>query len=260
MKKLLLALLVCAFGYGQNKVNEYKYIIVPKKFEFLKEENQYRLNTLTKFLFQENGFTTVYNDELPDELRRNPCMGLKTNVLNNSGLFTTKLQVELKDCGDQVVYTSGEGKSKIKDFQNAYSEALKGAFESIEKLNYKYDPSEEIIEVVEMETTAPSAVEKTVTQPAVETKVITAQTKVAVPAVEVEVASDLLYAQPKENGYQLIDMTPKVVMMLKKTSQENMFIAQKGQLSGTVYAENGSWYFEYYEGNTLKKEKLNIKF
>jgi hypothetical protein len=70
------------------------------------------------------------------------------------------------------------------------------------------------------------------------------------------------YAQPIENGYQLVDSSPKIVMKMLATSKTNIFMAQEiNGYSGIMYAgENGEWFFEYYEDTTLVVKSLRIKF
>ena len=49
--------LALMFGGAVNaQLNDYKYIIVPKKFEEFRSENQYQTSTLIKYYFEENGF------------------------------------------------------------------------------------------------------------------------------------------------------------------------------------------------------------
>jgi hypothetical protein len=50
-----------SYSYAQS-VNDYKAVIVPLKYDF-KSENQYRLNTLTKFNLGKAGFTAFYNND-----------------------------------------------------------------------------------------------------------------------------------------------------------------------------------------------------
>lgn len=136
-----LFLLVSGLSFGQSVLDPYKYIIVPKNFDFLKRENQYRVNTMTKYLFDTNGYMTlIEGEDYPEEVRSNPCIALKTNVLDKSNAFTTKLRVELTNCLDEVVFLSEEGTSKEKDFSKTYSESLKKAFVSIGELDYAYNP------------------------------------------------------------------------------------------------------------------------
>ena len=52
---ILLVLAMSNSSTGQS-LNDYKYVIVPGKFDFLKESDKYQLNSLTKFLFEKYGF------------------------------------------------------------------------------------------------------------------------------------------------------------------------------------------------------------
>ena len=76
MKKtfiLLTLLLLSITGFSQ-KLTEYKYVIVPAKFSFLKDANKYNLNALTKMVFEKKGYVVLYDtDILPDDLAKNRC-------------------------------------------------------------------------------------------------------------------------------------------------------------------------------------------
>ncbi len=124
---------------AQEQLNDYKYIIVPKKFEDFKRKNQYQTSTLVKYLFTEKGFDAVYEDELPPELKNNGCLGLRAKLLDGSSLFTTKTTVALENCNGKEVFTTKEGKSKEKDYKDSYGEALRDAFTSFDPLNYNYN-------------------------------------------------------------------------------------------------------------------------
>ena len=132
--------LFCFSGYAQNELNPFKYVIVPKQYDFLKEENQYRVNSMTKYLFEQDGFITLYQgDDYPADLNANPCLAATALVLNESSAFTTKLVISLKDCRDKEVFRTAEGKSKIKEFDKTYIDALKKSFVSIQNLNYSFE-------------------------------------------------------------------------------------------------------------------------
>ncbi|TDE00186.1 hypothetical protein [Flavobacterium sandaracinum] len=248
MKKsfLFLLILTISYSYAQS-VNEYKAIIVPVKYEFLKGENQYRLNTITKFNLNKAGFVSFYNNETIPSEYSDRCDLLYADVVNDSGFLTTKLYLTLKDCYGKIIFQSLEGKSKEKDFKVAYNEALTEAFESVYELQYKY-----------------SGVRAKV-QPAV---VAAAATPVIMEkAVAIELKSDLtsnegsvLYAQATETGFQLIDNTPKVIMKLFKTSQANSFIAIRDAVQGSLILKDNQWYFEYYQNDKLISEKVAVKF
>lgn len=137
MKKYISAFLFC-FGLSASvaaqDLNNYQYVQVPDKFEFLKEENQYQLNALTAFLLEKYGFKPLYKKQLPPGIQ--PCDVLKANVDNDSGLFRTGLYVSLSDCKNNILFTSEKGSSREKDYKVSYHEALRNAFTSFEDLNY----------------------------------------------------------------------------------------------------------------------------
>ncbi|GAA4271328.1 hypothetical protein U6A24_05465 [Aquimarina gracilis] len=139
---LIIFLISSSFIFGQKDVSDHKYVIVPKGYVFLGEEDAYQLNSLTKFLFNKYGFTTfMEGEELPEDLVNNGCMALRADVVKNPGLFVTKLVVQLKDCSNTLVFSSSEGTSREKEFKKAYHEALRNAFKEVQKLNYKYNES-----------------------------------------------------------------------------------------------------------------------
>jgi len=265
---ILLSLAFISSAFSQTNLNNYKYIIVPKKYDFLKEADQYRLNGLTKFLFEKYGFSTLMEgDNYPDDLFKNRCLALHSNVINDSGLFKTKLKVELEDCTDNVVFTSVFGETREKDFGKAYTEALRNAFISFEAISYKYEPKENKVSVIEnqeLKKEPETLKQEKMTEviPAEETK-LTAVAAVAVMETAIipsdnKDVSDILYAQATENGFQLVDSAPKVVYKIKKTSLENVFLVQ--DIDGTLFNKDGQWILEYYEQGTLKQKSLNIKF
>ncbi|WP_026727888.1 hypothetical protein [Flavobacterium denitrificans] len=263
IKFLLTVLFVSVVGFAQSAqsaqssqaVNDYKAVIVPLKYDFLKSDNQYRMATISKGNLTKAGFQAFYaNEELPAELN-DRCQLLYMDVKKDSGFLVTKLFVELKDCYGTVVYTSEIGKSKEKDYEAAYRESLNMAFISINGLHYKYSgkavtPSGK----AGMITAAPVAV-AAVAKPA-QTPV---QTAVATPVADIT-DPNLLYAQPTENGFQLIDKTPKVVMKLLKTSRPDSFIAIKDGIQGSLNAKDNQWFFEYYQNDKLVSEKVSVKF
>ncbi len=142
VKSLLISIVIMTslMLKAQSNLDQYKYVIVPKKFDEFKKENQYRTSTLIKLLFSKKGFKTVYEHELPEELNNNRCLGLRVHLIDNSSMFTTKAALSLKDCNSKEVAISSIGKSKSKEFQQAYTEAITKAFNSFSGLEYTYKP------------------------------------------------------------------------------------------------------------------------
>ncbi|MGJ8666826.1 MAG: hypothetical protein ACSHW7_10695 [Patiriisocius sp.] len=138
MKKLLLVLVVSVLASSQMKaqsqLSDYSYVVVPETFQFLAEKDQFQLNSMTKFLFDKNGFNAFYQSELPDV---NNCDGLQAEILEESNITRTSITVILKDCKGNVVFEGAPGRSKYKEYRKTYQDALRKAFESIEKLNFK---------------------------------------------------------------------------------------------------------------------------
>jgi len=253
IKFLLAALLCSVIGFAQS-LNDYKAVIVPLKYDFIKTDNQYRLATLSKSNLVKAGFEAFYaNEQLPDGYT-DRCQVLYIDVIKDSAFLVTKLFIQFKDCFGQVVYTSEVGKSKEKDYDLAYREALENAFKSVYALHYKYSGNS----VATSKTQVASKPAVTATAAAVNV----AATKPAVVAASPDLKDpNLLYAQPTESGYQLIDKTPKVVMKLFKTSQSNVFIASKDNVQGSlILKEDGNWYFESYQNDKLVSEKITVKF
>ncbi|WP_413927827.1 hypothetical protein [Flavobacterium sp. KACC 22761] len=262
IKFLLTVLFVSVVGFAQSAqsaqaVNDYKAVIVPLRYDFLKSDNQYRMSTISKGNLTKAGFQAFYaNEELPADLS-DRCQLLYMDVKKDNGFLVTKLFVELKDCYGTVVYTSEIGKSKEKDYEAAYRESLNMAFVSINGLHYKYSGKTVTpIGKTGMITAAPVAVAATATAKPAQTQV---QTTIATPVADVT-DPNLLYAQPTENGFQLIDKTPKVVMKLLKTSRPDSFIAIKDGVQGTLNAKDNQWFFEYYQNDKLVSEKVSVKF
>ena len=117
--------------YGQKSLSEYSYVEIPRLYEFLYEEDQHQLNSLTKFLFNKYGFNAYFSDELPNVKR---CDGLQAEILGKPGFIYTKITVVLKDCYGEEVFRSEQGRSKEKEYKKAYHEAMRKAFVSIEEL------------------------------------------------------------------------------------------------------------------------------
>jgi len=264
---LILFLLLSFSAYSQNAVNNYKYVVVPEKFSFLKQNDQYSLNSLTKGLLEDKGFTVYFdNSELPTELANNKCRALSADVLESSGMFTTNLTLVLKDCQGNILFTSKEGKSREKEYGLAYRIALRDAFTSLNKVSYTANTgsTNEPAQPITVTTTSDASVKPTGVLTSQPVQPLSTTTAPEAPAkskdVETNQPTGTLYAQVIVNGYQLIDTTPKIVLTLLKTSEENYFIANSAIANGVVLKKNGDWVFEYYKGGKLISEKLLIKF
>lgn len=309
MFKKIVAVITIAFlsvnAFSQQKLNDYKYVVVPFQFDFVKGKNKFQLNSLTRHLFNTNGFKAFFEEEeLPQDLFNNRCLAVYADVIKPSGVFTTKMQIVLKDCFGKQVFISSIAKTKEKDLKVAYSTAIREAFESIKFLNYTYNPDSDIAKkyasksskTETSEELAAKAEEAKIAEAEVarlkkevedlkqqkEAEMIQANAEAEQKALMEEKArlnkekenlkaeeekqtetiveakskspSDVLYAQPIENGFQVVDTSPKVIMVLLKTAAPNVYTV-KGK-DAIVFKENDVW---IYSENGSKKP-LNIKF
>lgn len=245
MKKIMLLFILATMNMFSQSINDYKYVIVPAKFDFLKEENKYNLNTSTKLLLEKYGFVVYMNNQsIPDEIANNRCKSLTADVVNDSGLLITKLQIVLKDCKNNIVYQTEVGKSREKEYTVAYNLAFREAAKSFETLNYKYNGENKM--VVDYTEAKP----KTVEEPkSVEPYVLSSDN----PEI-------FYFAQPIANGFQVVNNEPRVIMRLFNTSQKNVYIGVKDDVNGVVITKNGKWFFEYYESGKFVSEPVNLKF
>ena len=276
-KTIIVAALIVfsVLGFAQKNINNYKYVLVPKSFDFTKGEDKYQLNSIAKFLFNKYGFEAHFiGDDYPEELQNDRCLGLKVEISEiKGGLFKTRLQIALNDCFGVTVMKSKVGESKLKQFDRAYNEALRDAFTTFKYMSYKYTPIENVVEETKPVKVESEAVEKKKekkilkTEPAVVVKEkVDKEEKVIVREVE-EVKSEakeelkvgqLYYAQPISNGYQLVDSEPKIVMILLKTGSPDIFIVK--DKNAMVIKKEGKWMYSENDGDKVKERELKIKF
>jgi len=245
-KYILLLLLFISISSvaQQSSINNYKYVLVPTKFSFFKQENQYNLNLLTKILFEDKGFVSYFDDkDLPLEIANNKCNALDVDVVEKSSMFSLSLTIFLKDCKGNVVFKTKEGKSREKEYKVAYNLALRDAFSSFDDVPYAYNGTTHVQGI------------QTVVVP-----VVINSPTVQASVTDIKQPEGMLYAQPVQDGYQLINTVPKKVLTLLKTSVQDVFIANNETYNGLVLKKNGEWFFEYYKNDKLVAEKLLIKF
>ncbi len=237
MKKvvLLFVLFIYTFSFAQEN---YKYIIVPKKFSFFKEENKYNLNTTTKAFFENNGFEVYFDtDEFPKELAENRCLALTVNAIENNNVFLTRINIELIDCYNKSILLSDLGTSREKEYQKAYTEAFRNALTNLKgQLNIKRTSAKSTVLIDNMVATTPVSKTNTI----------------------IDVSQ--LRAVPTETGYNLINHTNNIVIILHNISLDNVFIASKEIFKGVLIKKNTGWFFEYDFEGKVYSEKVEVKF
>ncbi len=282
MKYLLFALVFSGalIATAQSELNSYKYIIVPKNFDAFKKENQYHTSTFIKHLLLQNGLNAVYDDELPEDLNSNRCLGLLVDLLDESSMFSTKVIAVFKDCKAVEVYKTQQGNSKLKEYKSAYNEALQMAFNSLKGFQYTYKDTvkekpvtvsfrNDVQQLDKMEpesgvTADVKVVEQEATPDQQRYKNMEPVPSDMVKGEEEEgdqgMPEDTWYAQEIPNGYQLVDNTPQVRLKIFKTSRPDVYIAMRDNANGLLYREGSRWIWEYYQGDDRRTEEIRIKF
>ena len=236
---LIIALFLSCISIAQES---YKYIIIPSQFSFFNEANKYGLSELTKSFFQSEGYEVYYdNEKLPNDLMKNRCLALFANAFESNTMFMTKIHFELKDCTTNTMLKSQLATSREKQYKLAYTQTFREALSSLKgKINFKKADEIQNVEVVE---TPKGVVEVS------KNEIITSTE-----------ATNTLFAIPMVNGYKPVNDKPETIFILKKTSADNIFIAQKDSKSGVLMKKSSGWFFEYYEGDKLFSEKVEVKF
>lgn len=150
MKKVIILLLITlfslpSFGQGNNvkELDRYAYVVIPMQYRWQDKDNEYMMNSLTKYLLNKEGFETYMEvEELPKKYALNKCLGLFAEVIServSMFTFVTRTTFVLKDCRGNVVYKTKEGTSRKKNIEKAYQGALRDAFKSFEIVHYEYN-------------------------------------------------------------------------------------------------------------------------
>jgi len=254
----------------EQSVNDYKYVIVKEKLDLAKSNDEYQTSSLTKFLLKKKGFLVFKsNENLPQELSKNRCLALTADVIDKSSMLSIKTYIVLKDCYNNEVYRSEIAKSKIKDFKKGYHESIRRAYASMSDLLYSYSPTK-------IENKNNTAITNTTISIAADAGVVVKKeidaAVVIIPKVTLPLENNnssnteplsnktlpVLYAQPIENGYQLVNAKPEVVFIILKTNSKDRFIIKNK--NGNLTKTNGVWVAEFYEDSILKVKKYQIKF
>ena len=224
MKKIsiLLLALFSIVSFAQKK----QAILISSKYDFQKEKNANNINNMLKAILVSNNYEVYFDDTiLPMEIAENRCAILTGILVDNSNMFVTKMKFQIKDCQNKIVFETAEVKSKEKDIQMGYIEAIKLLSPELKK----YKPFSVAIpkkEVVE--------------------KPFEGIANANVKYQFVEIA----------NGYVLMDATPKVVLQIYKTTNTNVFIADKFGVKGIFTKSGNKGIFEYYLNDKLMVEEF----
>ncbi|REC48656.1 hypothetical protein [Chryseobacterium pennipullorum] len=240
MKKISVLMLMMGSSliFGQ-KVSDYKYVLIPEKFETFKS-NSYGLEAhLTNALKAKNYVVLPSGiDQWPSEARDNSCNIVNAEVLNDKSLFTNKVILQFKDCHKKVILES-KGRSDIKDFEEGLGNALKQAL-------LKVAPSNpvNILPASTTTTTAPTTAPTTAaTNTAQSThSAVSTATPVSTSANYSDGKTDLQKIQIDSNQFILAKSGSSVPFAIfKSTSKKEVFLVKLADGNTTIgYYENGN--------------------
>ena len=255
LKKLLFSFLFLftVISYGQKlNIENYQFVIVADKFDFVKNVDQYQTSSLTKFLFKKKGFKVfLSNEKYPDELINNKCLALFVSVKNESSMFSIKNSIEVKDCFNTTVYSSKVGKSLHKEYKKGYHDAIRKAFNTMTDFVYNYNAT-----LPKSKTEIKKQTEELEKSKPIQKDIITViDKKESSNTINV---SNLLTAKNTNRGYALFNTKDKLVFKLLKTELTDVFIIE-GK-NGIFYKKNNIWKADYYNKGLFISKDYRLKF
>ena len=224
---------------AQTNLDQYKYVSVPNRFDFMKSSDQFQISSLAKFLLTKNKFTVLENlEKYPADLAANKCLLLNLNVEQIKGFLKTKLEVQFLNCKNQVVFKSDIGMSREKDFKTAYHQALRAAFSSVSEANYKFNETVDKVSTNEK----PISVKRAVSTPMQATDLPSPK-----------LTSEILMTQTS-HGFDIKDADGILVYSLYQTMLDGIYIIDK--LPGIVYKRGNRFVREYISNQKIIIEPL----
>lgn len=219
----ILFFLVMGLGYAQTK----QVIILQHKYDFQTEPDSYNINNMFKGILLAEDFDVYFDDEeLPLYIAQNRCNAINGIVQDNSNVFSTKLKFVLKDCQNKTLFESTEVKSKEKNIQSGYIEALKLFSPELKKYKATLIQKKEVVlqqqEVIELP-------------------------KVSEFKTHLNCKMEEIF-----NGFHVTevrDMNDFVLLRMQKTKNSNIFIASRENTIGIFTKTGNKGVFEYYIGD-----------
>lgn len=229
MKKIsMFVLAVCSTMAFAQKVSDYKYVMIPEKFQTFK--NSYGLEASLAKALQGKKYEILPEamDKWPTVARNNSCNVVTAEVVNDKNLFTNKVILQFKDCNKKVIFES-KGRSDIKEFEEGFADALK---EALTKVGVSSP-----VEMLPSRTpdAAQTVVHNTTAEPS---------TSSAAPAANAysNGKSDLQKIQVDANQFILAKSGSSVPFaVFKATSKKDVFLVKLADGNTTIgYFENGN--------------------
>lgn len=132
----LITILISFISVNAQQISDYKYIIVPKKFQEF-DENQYKLNTYLKNLLIKKNYEVLSEDvqQWPVEVQQNSCLAASVDVKKRKNFLKNKVEIVFTDCAQKQIGIVLDGDTSIKEYEKGYQDALKNAVQGIQMQN-----------------------------------------------------------------------------------------------------------------------------
>lgn len=219
---LALLMVVVFSSNAQRKIGDYTYIVVPDQFAFQKGKDKYRLNTLARYELKNYGYSAVFLQELPDDVKK--CDALWLEGDGKVGLPYTKVKLIVKDCNGFTLFETKEGRSKEKDYALSYQEAMRDALTSFWLEEEEEITLEEVTESSRKKTAA------AVTTSAAVAETTAEENPVQEPKVVTYVYQDYRLEEGP-SGYSIFRGEERIGDLIP-TSQKNTYLVSAGDFNG----------------------------
>lgn len=258
MKKILLLLCLTVVSFvnklsAQNnyeRLNDFKFVVVPMQYAMFDEENKYLLNSLSKHLLTEAGFTTYVNtDPKLTNMELDRCMGLYAHISGTPEDFfslKTKIRLQLKDCKGNLVYETSEGVSKLKKYKEAYQEALRDAASALSSLDYAYNGGEGYFASQKEDVATKEVIEE-------ETALDRAT------SFDYSYGENLYKVEKIEAGYIIKSKETNSKLGYLHYNQNNVILYNSKNINGTATIKNGNLVVEYFDVDAGRLKELVFK-
>ncbi|SHJ02375.1 hypothetical protein SAMN05444363_2397 [Flavobacterium terrae] len=226
-------MLLSLIASSQSSLNDYNMAIIPARFDFQKEDNQYRINSTIKTFLQQKGFEVyLTSDDLPEGFMDYNCNKLVVKAIEENTTFVTKLKVEFRDCKGKLLFATDLAETREKVFAKAYNQVLLKTLSTFSKANYRYSGKTYFDEE--------------------------ADEKIKNRDVE-NVSVEVVKKEINESYVRVLNKTNQKELLLYRTSNPNVFLSIYSGSNGIVVSKENNWFFEYIDGDKTASEKLDIK-
>lgn len=269
MKKILFLAFLMSFAFAKaQSLNNFKYVVVDNQYDFQSQSNEYRLNELIIFELEKQGFTAFRNNQvIPEDMNRGICNTLYV-AIKKSGFLNTTLDYSLNDCQGNTIVELPRGSSQIKDYQKAYFDATRQAFQYFEGLDYQYVGTykkDAYLEPQALKTQKDAVVTSIPAQELVIEKAINPNLKkepeitpaANVIAMDFQEKSDNAFALKfSESGDTFQLYRHGIAVGSGRKSAAGVFLVSSDFFTGIGFKQDNSFIIEYDENGTLRRIEL----